>query len=139
MKLLRKLWVEVLVGDQRNSLTKYRHLYWENHEKPTIQDNTSQYIGKCYKAHKRPLRAAPVLFIHIRGLDTSKPTNNKGTDQPVHVQSLISAFIIRSLECTKGIWKVLSMASQLHNALIKCYQIIHFWTLEFNGYLFDLC
>ena len=22
-----------------------------------------------------------------------------------------------------------------HNALIKCYQIIHVWILEFNGYL----
>ena len=27
------------------------------------------------------------------------------------------------------------MTSYLHNALIKCFQIIHFWKLEFNGYL----
>ena len=27
---------------------------------------------------------------------------------------------------TRGIWKVLSIASLIHNALIKCYQIIHF-------------
>ena len=31
--------------------------------------------------------------------------------------------------------KFLIMTSLLHNALIKCYQIIHFWKLEFNGYL----
>ena len=30
------------------------------------------------------------------------------------------------------------MASQLYNALIKCYQIIHFWKLEFNDYLIGL-
>ena len=102
MKLLRKLWVEVLVGDQRNSQTKYRHLYWENHEKPTIQDNTSQYIGKCYQAHKRPLRGESVLSIHIWALTQQNQTmlhaHNKGTDQPLHVHSLISAFIICSLE-----------------------------------------
>ena len=28
------------------------------------------------------------------------------------------------------------MASQLHNASIKCYQIIHFWKLEFYGLIF---
>ena len=39
---------------------------------------------------------------------------------------------------TRGIWKILSMASELHNALIKCYQIIHFCKLEFNGYLMVL-
>ena len=33
------------------------------------------------------------------------------------------------------IWKVRSMVSYLNNGLIKCYQIIHFWKLEFNGYL----
>ena len=102
MKQLRKLWVEVPVGDQRNSQTKYRHLYWENHEKPTIQDNTSQYIGKCSQAHKRPLRAEPVLSIHIWDLTQQNLTmlhaNNKGTDQPVHVHRLISNFIISSLE-----------------------------------------
>ena len=31
--------------------------------------------------------------------------------------------------------KVRSMASLLYNALIKCYQIIQIWKLEFNGYL----
>ena len=36
---------------------------------------------------------------------------------------------------TRGIWKVLSTASYLHNAFIKCYQILHFRKLEFNGYL----
>ena len=36
---------------------------------------------------------------------------------------------------TRGIWKVSSMASQLHNALIKCYQIIHFWKLEFTHFM----
>ena len=36
---------------------------------------------------------------------------------------------------TRDIWKVLSMASKLHNTLIKCYQIMHFWKLELNGYL----
>ena len=36
---------------------------------------------------------------------------------------------------TRGIWKVLSMALKLHNALIKYYQIIHLWKLEFNGYI----
>ena len=43
--------------------------------------------------------------------------------------------IVVFLDHTRGIWKVLSMASYLHNALIKCYRIIHFWKLEFNGYL----
>ena len=47
-------------------------------------------------------------------------------EQPSYVSIYLS---------TKNIWKVLSMASQLHNALIKCYQIIHFWKLEFNNYL----
>ena len=37
------------------------------------------------------------------------------------------------LRTTRVIWKVLSMASKLHNALMKCYQIIHFWKLEFNS------
>ena len=31
------------------------------------------------------------------------------------------------------------MASLLHNALIKCYLIIHFWKLEFNFYLMVYC
>ena len=47
-------------------------------------------------------------------------------EQPSYVSIYLS---------TRIIWKVLSMASQLHNALIKCYQIIHFWKLEFNDYL----
>ena len=36
---------------------------------------------------------------------------------------------------TRGIWKVPSMALILHNALIKYYQIKHFWKLKFNGQL----
>ena len=36
---------------------------------------------------------------------------------------------------TRGIWKILILASSLHNALIKCYQILHYWDLEFKGYL----
>ena len=36
------------------------------------------------------------------------------------------ADVIGAFNTTRVIWKVLSMASKLHNALIKCYQIIHF-------------
>ena len=38
----------------------------------------------------------------------------------------------RKFEYTRAIWKVRSMASKFHNAVIKGYQMIHFWKLEFN-------
>ena len=37
------------------------------------------------------------------------------------------SFLISQPNHTRVIWKVLSTASLLHNALIKCYQIIYFF------------
>ena len=35
----------------------------------------------------------------------------------------------------RALWQLHSMASYLHNAVIKGYQMIHFWKLEFKRYM----
>ena len=44
-------------------------------------------------------------MLHAKFQYSSKFVNNKGADQPAHPRSLISAFVIHSLECTTA-WLV---------------------------------